>query len=170
MQLPESFFLQKARTAGLPPRFLYIRKSPLTTQLQSILGEALKKHSPLCLTGACETGKSLTLAILARFICFRASDFNYINCLTFPDKLRDNIDQQAAWKRQLSNVRHLFLDDVGGNYDKSGWWSAWLLDILDQRYQKQLPTSSSTNNPASIEPRIWRRLTEFALCKELKAK
>lgn len=153
--------------AGVPSRFFEVKPTKLAVRSQKLVVEALAGHRPLFLQGPVETGKTLTMALLAKILIERGTGVQFIGCASFTAKLRSSPSTQKAWAEKLIGVRHLFIDDVGAESDKTGWWTAWLGGVLDERYVAKRPTTASANNPSTIEPRIFRRLTEFALMKEL---
>lgn len=164
---PETFrgFCQNAH---IPDRFFDIRPGKYLQRAEPIVAKAIKQHLPICLPGIAGTGKTLTLALYAQAIMRRGMSVRFYHYGDLADKLRQNNSLMGAYQEEMLLTPHLILDDVGSENDKTGWWTGWMGAIINQRYNKQQPVSSSMNDPAALDQRICRRLREDALVVEME--
>ena len=154
--------------SGVPNGFLVLAPGAQTAGAERAVEQALGEQCGLHLVGDSGKGKTLTLAVLAKRLIRFGVPVAFINTPQFSAWLRCNPDRQEEQRLRLTNVRHLILDDMGAEYDKTGWWGAWLLAVADARYGAHRATSSSCNSVTGIETRVLRRVTEFALTVELQ--
>lgn len=154
--------------SGLPNGFLALTPGAQTAGAERTVAQAFREQLGLHLVGDSGKGKTLTLAVLAKQLIRLGVPVAFINVPQFSAWLRANPDRQEEQRLRLMGVRHLILDDMGAEYDKTGWWGAWLLAVADARYGARRATSSSCNCVTGIETRVLRRVTEFALTVELQ--
>lgn len=149
---------------GVPDKYLTIRDSPLASKRRAMVQLVFQQQQPIFLQGAVSSGKTLALAILARELVMRNTPILYLHCAKTADHLRGNNDAIARYTTLCQQAGHLLLDDVGTENDKTGWWAAWLGNIVNCRFDDRRPTSGSTNMDIHrLEARLARRLTEGAL-------
>jgi len=153
--------------SGLPNGFLLLHPGKEVKTATSLVDAAIDKQLGLHCVGPTGSGKTLALAVLAKQLIQYGVPVAFINVPQFTAWLRQNPDRQEEQSRRLTNTRHLILDDLGAEYDKSGWWGSWLLAVADARYGAGRATSSSCNSAKGIEDRVLRRVTEFALTTEM---
>lgn len=154
--------------ARFPVRFLDLRQTALVNTLECHVGKTICNQQPLFLFGPVATGKTLCLAILARQLVQRRHSIFFMHCGESADYLRAHNEELDAFRERAEQASHLFLDDIGMEYDKTGWWSAWLGGIVNFRFNNMLPTSATSNCVlAQLEPRLARRLSEGATILKL---
>ncbi len=167
--MSECCIYEKLKHGGFPRRFLpLIPGKPLTKALGVAL-TVLDNQRPLYISGPVGQGKTLTLIALAYELVQRSTSVLFIHCGELAEYLRAHNDQIDKYRVLAQDVQHLFLDDVGMESDKSGWWSSWIGNVVNHRYNNLRPTSATTNQKATLlEARLIRRLTEGAMIVEIK--
>lgn len=76
------------------------------------------------------------------------------------------VGYDAVFER-IRNIPLLVLDDLGTE-NTTPWAREKLYQIINHRYNGRLPTVITSNcKPEHIEPRIFSRMTDYALCEEL---
>jgi DNA replication protein DnaC len=165
---------KRLEMSGVDKLFLHICRredSPSSaaflSRVHGLTAEALAEDRPLFLHGPPRTGKTLTLTYLARRLTLAGTPLLYFHAGRMADAIRNDPTYGRYMAHRLIGVSHVFIDDVGAAYDKSGYFHGWLLDIVDARYGAKRPTSSACNDLSVVEARIARRLAEHALVKEL---
>ena len=156
------------RHSLIPDRYLEIEESLYAPLAKTTAASAFKQNKPLCLHGPPGTGKTLTLAIFTQLLNRHGVFVQFFHYGHLASRLRARNEELPAFRELLSTVPHLVLDDVGVETDKTGWWTSWIGDIINLRYNKRMPVSSTMNDLTSVDQRICRRLCEDATVIETK--
>jgi DNA replication protein DnaC len=164
---PESL-RESYRRALIPDRYLEIEDTRHATRAKAMAVDAFKRNRPLCLHGLPGTGKTLTLAIFAQLLNQHGVFVQFFHYGDLAALLRENNALMPEHYERLTTVPHLVLDDVGVEADKTGWWTGWIGNIINLRYNKRMPVSSTMNDLTSVDQRICRRLCEDATVIETK--
>ena len=159
---------EKMALAGIDHHFIRLKNSEYINRATLISEEALTHSKPLFLfSNEVGTGKTLTLSVLARRLIECGTAVYFFHTGKLAEKCRRNNDYADRLSVNLQrSPAHVFFDDMGLICDKTGWFTAWLLSVLDSRYANYLPTSGSCNDLNAIEQRCLRRIMEPALNKE----
>ena len=166
LKMNDSELRDALTTCGVDPQFSELNDSLYKARALKISKEALYGNTPLFLEGTIATGKSLTLSCLAKDLILRGTSVRYFNVGRLAVKCRSDNAYMDRLTPVLQKTRHVFFDDMGAIYDKTGWFSCWLLSIMDYRYSNKKPMSGSCNNPDCVEARCMRRIMEQARCIE----
>lgn len=145
----------------IPRRWWVIDKEQdLFSRVSRIVETAWVKDKGLLIEGPVGVGKTFAAALLAHRLLLRGASVLFVSV---PD-LADSHRKQAplATVAQMKSVQHLILDDLGAEYDKTGWWFSILYQIVNERYSNSLPTTATCNTFKQIEPRVLRRIAETA--------
>ena len=149
---------------SVPLRFRTIQPTSLAQERMKIVNQVFQFQKPLILQGRTGSGKTLTLALLARELVKRCNSVMYLDCASMADYLRGNIERTPIVTANCQRVSHLLIDDFGAECDKTGWWAAWLGAVVNTRYAALMPTSMATNRDLEqAESRMLRRFTESSL-------
>lgn len=165
---PPEYWHEQYMAADLPKMHTTFRDTPAYAKAKGLVDTALDTQSPLFLHGSVATGKTLTLVLLATKLVQCYNIISFIQCAKFSTWLRMNPESHNSMFAKLTTVNHLFLDDIGTEHDKTGWWTSWVDGIVDYRYSNMLPTSASTNVPDKLDARVVRRLTETCIKVEIR--
>jgi DNA replication protein DnaC len=124
----------------------------------------------LVLYGGFGTGKTHLAAAIANYRLARAEPVVFIVVPDLLDHLRSTFSptSDVTYDEQFETVRNtglLVLDDLG-TQTTTPWAQEKLYQILNYRYNKELPTVVTTNlNPEEIEPRLRSRIGDSRLSK-----
>jgi hypothetical protein len=134
--------------ARLPLRFKRASLVDFPRGVQEfVLGWLSDPRDGLLLTGAVGTGKTHLLAAMARTLLLTSQEAVFRRCAELYASLRvcyrENRSEEAVLS-EYTAPRWLFLDDLGAG-SLSDFERRNALEILDQRFNRNLPTAISTN-------------------------
>ena len=152
--------------AGIPIRYQHVFASELSDKATQRAIKAIAEQKALYLCGNVETGKTLTLAIYAMQLIRFNKKVQFARLSNLTNELRNDPAKQSSTYKKLCECDHLILDDLGTQYDGTGWFTGWLDAVVDFRYSNLKPISASTNVPEQVSARVSRRLTE--VCENIK--
>jgi DNA replication protein DnaC len=124
----------------------------------------------LVLYGGFGTGKTHLAAAIANYRLTRSEPVVFIVVPDLLDHLRSTFSpsSEVTYDEQFETVRNtalLILDDLG-TQTTTPWAQEKLYQVLNSRYNKELPTVITTNlNPDEIEPRLRSRIGDSRLSK-----
>lgn len=166
--------------AGIPARFIGVplqrtnANGPAMNAIKAWLSdddrtlpraERLQRLLPApALWGVAGVGKSHTLAALAIRLIDRDIRVLFRSArqlLRELQRFEDSDARERAWKRVIS-VDVLLLDDVGAQHD-SAWKQDQIADLVDERYEQQLPIVLATN----FAPSTWDQMLDERTCSRL---
>lgn len=146
----------------IPRRWRVIDKDvPLFSRVSRIVEMAWVNDQGLLIEGAVGVGKTFAAALLCHRLLARSASVQWVSVPDLADSLRKQTPLVSVEK--MKTVQHLVLDDLGAEYDKSGYWFSILYQIVNVRYSNHLPTTATCNAFKQIEPRVLRRIAETAL-------
>ena len=124
----------------------------------------------LMLAGVSGCGKTHLAAAIANRVLERGQPVFFILVADLLDHLRSAFGPESdlSYDQLFELVRKvplLILDDLGGQ-SSTPWAQEKLFQLLNHRYNAQLPTVITTNQPLeAMEERLRTRLTDPALCR-----
>jgi DNA replication protein DnaC len=126
----------------------------------------------LVLFGKCGVGKTHLAAAIANQLL--ADHWRVLFAVTpdLLDHLRSTFgpNSEVEYDRRFEDIRDaqvLILDDLGTE-NSSGWAREKLFQIINHRYNYAMPTVITSNRkPEDIDPRIFSRMSDRALCEEI---
>jgi DNA replication protein DnaC len=158
--------------SGVPVKYRDIVATPLSKFAWQTAQKAMQERKGLFLVGEAGSGKTLTMAVLAREILSRGGVLRWENVADLSATLRSAVTGNAllfaSTIQILKYAHHLMLDDLGAEQDKTGWFTSVLHQIIDWRYVNDLATSATVNDPSVVDARLLRRLQENAMTVELR--
>lgn len=153
----------------IPCRYKVIDASnPCFSRVLPKVDEAWEQNKGILVEGPVGCGKTLMSSILLRRLVERGVSCYFVSVPEYTDSLRKG--KPLISVERLKYCGHLFLDDLGAEYDKSGWWFSILYEIVNHRYANNKLTSATCNQFRVIEPRVLRRIaeTDYVLSLERK--
>jgi len=145
----------------LPHRYWSLdRENPALSSASRIVDDAWRKDQGLLIEGPVGTGKTLAAAVLTHRLLERGARVLFVSAPSISDALRRQASKITV--EQMQTVQHLVIDDLGAEFDKSGWWFSILYQIVNERYVNLKPTTATCNSFKQVEPRILRRVAEQA--------
>lgn len=162
----------RLKTSGLPMGYMKLRDSAAVTAARNRVAVSLEDRTPLALIGPTAVGKTLTLAVAVH----RLIELGGSACYRSVPKLQQEWRSSIGGAPHLieyaveyySTVPNLILDDIGAQYDSSGWFTSLMYRITDSRMTECRSTWTAMNDEASVDARLLRRLTENALVIKLE--
>jgi DNA replication protein DnaC len=151
----------RMRQSKIPDIFIPVRQTAKTTSLLPLVNAAIAEDRGVFLEGVPGAGKTLAVALLSCSLVRHGVDCLFVNTPEFVNQARAAQNKDELFQR-LALAQHLILDDLGAEYDKSGWWAAALYSIVNSRYEKQKPMSATTNSFETLDGRVLRRIAELA--------
>jgi DNA replication protein DnaC len=136
------------------------KEQPMFSRLSRIVETAWVNDKGLLIEGPVGVGKTFAAMILLHRLLSRGASCLFVSVPDLADSLRKQTP--LATVEKMKTVQHLVLDDLGAEYDKSGWWFSILYQIVNERYSNSLPTTATCNTFKQIEPRVLRRIAETA--------
>lgn len=153
----------------LPSRYRVLEPaSPVLAKISKYVDEAWTRDVGILVEGPVGCGKTLLVSSLVHRLMARGANCLFVSVPETVDALRSQ--ESPISIERMKSVQHLVLDDLGAEYDKSGWWYSILYQIVNDRYNNGKPTSATCNVFKQIEPRIMRRIAEQAYIVSMEKK
>jgi DNA replication protein DnaC len=162
----------KTQASGVPP--MYADFDAVNPHVPPIVAahitDALTRITPpgLYLRGNGGKGKTASAAVYCRELSLIGTTCKWWNVVQLAGVLRENHAESNVTLHEAQTTSHLFLDDLCADR-KTEWWYETLYRIISYRFDNLLPITVTLNtSDDDMDIRIRRRLTEFAICVELK--
>ncbi|MFH1382925.1 MAG: ATP-binding protein [Chloroflexota bacterium] len=137
---------------------------------QAALAFAEKPDGWLVLTGPSGSGKTHLAAAIANYCILKSHPVFYITVPDLLDHLRASFSPGSEMPydeffEQVRNIRLLILDDLGAQ-SSTGWAKEKLDQLLNHRFNNQLPTVIVSITPLDeLEDRLRTRLLNASFCQ-----
>jgi DNA replication protein DnaC len=149
------------------------QRTSLRIAYEKAVSFARKPQGWLLLRGSYGSGKTHLAAAIANECLSRGQPVLFVNVPDLLDHLRATYgpNSEVSFDERFEQVRDapvLILDDLG-TQNATPWAQEKLYQILNYRYNAQLPTVITTNQDLSdIEPRLRSRLLHIELVEQIK--
>ena len=153
---------EKCRVAGIPQRYWTLQDTDEAKLARKVTLGAFTRDQPLFLHGPTRAGKTLCLTYFAKQLLSFGARVRYYHMSDLASKLRGNVRAGDELMRFLKTVAHVIIDDIGSEYDKSGFVTSWVMQLAENRYSSCQPLSGACNDIEAIDNRILRRFIEPA--------